>query len=170
MNLKEKIREIPDFPEKGIQFKDITTLLQDGKAFQQGVDQLATQVKDLDADLIAGPEARGFILAAPLAYALGIGFVPIRKPGKLPADTVSARYQLEYGEDVLEMHRDAIKPGQRVVIADDLLATGGTIRTTIQLIEELGGVVAGVAFLIELTYLNGREKLRNYDVISLVRY
>lgn len=170
MNLKEKIRVIPDFPEPGIRFKDITTLLQDGQAFRFAIDQLAQYAKERNADLIAGPEARGFVLAAPLAYSLGTGFVPVRKAGKLPGETVAVAYDLEYGKDKLEVHRDAIKPGQRVVLADDLLATGGTIRSTIQLVEELGGVVAGVAFMIELTYLNGREILKDYDVFSLVQY
>lgn len=170
MNLKEKIRVIPDFPEPGIRFKDITTLLQDGEAFKQAIDHLAQYAQERNSDLIAGPEARGFVLAAPVAYSIGLGFVPIRKAGKLPSDTVSVTYDLEYGKDKLEIHRDAIKPGQRVVIADDLLATGGTIGSTIKLVEELGGVVAGVAFMIELTYLNGREKLKDYDVFSLVQY
>lgn len=170
MNLKEKIRVIPDFPEPGIRFKDITTVLQDGDAFKYAIDQMGTFAKKHNADLIAGPEARGFVLAAPLSYALGVGFVPIRKAGKLPGETVAVSYDLEYGKDKLEIHRDAIKPGQRVIIADDLLATGGTVGSTIKLIEELGGVVAGVAFMIELTYLNGRDKLKNYEVFSLVQY
>jgi adenine phosphoribosyltransferase len=170
MNLKEKIRVIPDFPEPGIRFKDITTLLQDGQAFRYAIDRLAQYAKERNADLIAGPEARGFVLAAPLAYSMGAGFVPVRKAGKLPGETVTVSYDLEYGKDKLEIHRDAIKPGQRVVLADDLLATGGTIGSTIKLVEELGGVVAGVAFMIELTYLNGREILKDYDVFSLVQY
>lgn len=170
MNVKEKIRVIPNFPEPGIRFKDITTLLQDGEAFKYAIDHLAQYAQERNADLIAGPEARGFVLAAPVAYSMGLGFIPIRKAGKLPGDTVSVSYDLEYGKDRLEIHRDAIKPGQRVVIADDLLATGGTIGSTIKLVEELGGVVAGVAFMIELTYLNGREKLKDYDVFSLVQY
>lgn len=170
MNLKEKIRVVPDFPEQGIRFKDITTLLQDGEAFKYAIDQMADFARQQNADLIAGPEARGFVLAAPLAYAMNLGFVPIRKKGKLPGETVSVAYELEYGKDKLEIHRDAIRPGQRVVIADDLLATGGTISSTIKLVEELGGVVAGLAFMIELTYLPGREKLQNYDVFTLVQY
>jgi adenine phosphoribosyltransferase len=170
MNLKEKIRVIPDFPEPGIRFKDITTLLKDAEAFKYAIDQMADFANNQQADLIAGPEARGFVLAAPLAYAMGLGFVPIRKSGKLPGETVSVSYELEYGKDKLEIHRDAIQPGQRVIIADDLLATGGTISSTIKLVEELGGVVAGLAFMIELTYLPGREKLKGYDVFSLVQY
>ncbi|GIM47225.1 adenine phosphoribosyltransferase [Collibacillus ludicampi] len=170
MNLKEKIRVIPDFPEKGIRFKDITTLLQDAGSFHHAIDELADYVRGRQADVIVGPEARGFVIAAPLAYALGKGFVPVRKKGKLPAETVSMGYELEYGKDILEMHKDAIRPGQRVVIADDLLATGGTTLTAIKLVEKLGGIVVGVAFLIELTYLNGREKLSGYDVLSLVQY
>jgi adenine phosphoribosyltransferase len=170
MNLKEKIRVIPDFPEKGIRFKDITTLLQDAEAFRDSIDQLSAFVRERQADVIVGPEARGFVIAAPLAYALGKGFVPVRKQGKLPAETVSMSYELEYGKDILEMHKDAIRPGQRVVIADDLLATGGTTLTAIKLVEKLGGIVVGVAFLIELTYLHGREKLSGYDILSLVQY
>ncbi|MFC4769694.1 adenine phosphoribosyltransferase [Effusibacillus consociatus] len=170
MNLKEKIRVIPDFPEPGIRFKDITTLLKDGEAFKYAIDRMANFANERNADLIAGPEARGFVLAAPLAYSMGLGFVPIRKSGKLPGETVSVSYELEYGKDKLEIHRDAIQPGQRVIIADDLLATGGTIASTIKLVEELGGVVAGLAFMIELTYLPGREKLKDYDVLSLVQY
>jgi adenine phosphoribosyltransferase len=170
MNLKEKIRVIPDFPEKGIRFKDITTLLQDAGSFHYAIDELSAFVRERQADVIVGPEARGFVIAAPLAYALGKGFVPVRKKGKLPAETVSMGYELEYGKDILEMHKDAIRPGQRVVIADDLLATGGTTLTAVKLVEKLGGIVVGVAFLIELTYLNGREKLSGYDVLSLVQY
>ncbi|BCJ88137.1 adenine phosphoribosyltransferase [Effusibacillus dendaii] len=170
MNLKDKIRVISDFPEPGIRFKDITTLLQDGAAFRSAIDQMAAFARQQNADLIAGPEARGFVLAAPVAYSMGVGFIPIRKSGKLPGETVSVSYQLEYGKDKLEIHRDAIQPGQRVVIADDLLATGGTVSSTIKLVEELGGIVAGLAFMIELTYLSGREKLKNYEVFSLVQY
>lgn len=170
MNLKDKIRVVLDFPEKGIRFKDITTVLQDGEAFKFAIEQMAAYAADKNADLIAGPEARGFVLAAPLAYATGTGFIPVRKAGKLPGETVTVAYDLEYGKDKLEIHRDSIKPGQRVIIADDLLATGGTIMSTIKLVEQLGGVVAGVVFMIELSYLNGREKLSGYDVFSLVQY
>jgi len=170
MDFKSKIRVIPDFPSPGIRFKDITTLLNDGPAFRAAIEELNTFAKKHDADIIAGPESRGFVLAAPMAYALEKGFVPIRKPGKLPGETLSVDYALEYGKDSLEIHKDAIQPGQRVVIADDLLATGGTIVSTIKLVEQLGAEVAGVCFLIELSYLNGREKLKGYDVFSLVQY
>ncbi|MCX7570195.1 adenine phosphoribosyltransferase [Tumebacillus sp. DT12] len=170
MDFKEKIRVIPDFPKPGIRFKDITTLLQDGEAFQAAINTLNDFARKHDADIIAGPESRGFLLAAPMAYALGKGFVPVRKPGKLPGETISQEYSLEYGKDSLEIHKDSVKPGQKVIIADDLLATGGTIGSTIQLFEKLGAEVVGVCFLIELSYLNGREKLKGYDVFSLVQY
>lgn len=170
MDFKEKIRVIPDFPSPGIRFKDITTLLNDGPAFQAAIDQLKDFAAKHEADIIAGPESRGFLLAAPMAYGLGKGFVPIRKPGKLPCETISVDYALEYGKDSLEIHKDAVQPGQRVIIADDLLATGGTIASAVKLIEQLGAKVVGVCFLIELTYLNGREKLEGYDVFSLVQY
>lgn len=170
MDLKDKIRVIPDFPSPGIRFKDITTLLQDGEAFQAAVNQMIEFAKDKDADIIAGPESRGFMFAAPMAFAMGKGFVPVRKPGKLPHETISMDYALEYGKDSLEIHKDAVKPGQKVIIADDLLATGGTIGSTVKLFEKLGAEVVGVVFLIELTYLNGREKLKGYDVLSLVQY
>jgi adenine phosphoribosyltransferase len=170
MDFKEKIRVIPDFPQPGIRFKDITTLLNDGPAFRAAIEELTAFARERDADIIAGPESRGFVLAAPMAYALSKGFVPIRKPGKLPGETISVEYSLEYGKDSLEIHKDAIKPGQRVILADDLLATGGTIASTVKLVEQLGGKVVGVCFLIELTYLNGREKLDGYDVFSLVQY
>lgn len=170
MDFKEKIRVIPDFPKPGIRFKDITTLLQDGEAFKAAINTLNDFARKHDADIIAGPESRGFLLAAPMAYALGKGFVPVRKPGKLPGETISQEYSLEYGKDSLEIHKDSVKPGQKVIIADDLLATGGTIGSTIQLFEKLGAEVVGVCFLIELSYLNGREKLKGYDVFSLVQY
>lgn len=168
--LKEKIRIIMDFPKKGISFKDITTLLKDGEAFKAAIKSLAELVKEKDFDLIAGPEARGFIIGAPLAFELGKGFIPARKKGKLPGETIKAEYKLEYGTDILEMHKDAILEGQKVLVVDDLLATGGTIFTTIELVEKLGGKVVGVAFLIELTELNGRENLKGYDVFSLIQY
>ncbi|KEO82237.1 adenine phosphoribosyltransferase [Tumebacillus flagellatus] len=170
MDFKDKIRVIPDFPSPGIRFKDITTLLKDGPAFRAAIEQFKDFAVERRADIIAGPESRGFLLAAPMAYAMEKGFVPIRKPGKLPHETISQDYSLEYGKDSLEIHTDAIQPGQRVIIADDLLATGGTIGSTIQLVEKLGGIVVGVCFLIELTYLNGREKLQGYDVFSLIQY
>lgn len=170
MDFKEKVRVILDFPEKGIRFKDITTLLNDGEAFHQAVDALADPYRDKKIDLVVGPEARGFIVGVPVAYTLGAGFVPVRKPGKLPAETLTYEYSLEYGKNTLEMHKDAILPGQRVLIVDDLLATGGTIEATIAMVEALGGVIVGLVFLIELSYLEGRKKLANYDVMSLMKY
>ncbi|UOF88595.1 adenine phosphoribosyltransferase [Fodinisporobacter ferrooxydans] len=170
MNFKEYIRVVENFPEQGIRFKDISTLLKEGTVYKAAIDSLAEACKGKQVDIVVGPEARGFVVGAPLAYTLGCGFVPVRKPGKLPAATIQASYTLEYGKDALEIHEDAIQPGQKVVIADDLLATGGTISTTIQLIEKLGGQVVGVLFMIELSYLNGREKLANYDVHSLIQY
>lgn len=170
MDFKSYIRVIPDWPQPGIRFKDITTLLKDRRAYVAAVDALVERYRGERIDLVAGPEARGFVIGAPLAYALGVGFVPVRKSGKLPAETVEAEYDLEYGKDRLAVHKDAIAPGQRVLIADDLLATGGTIATTVKLVRQLGGEVVGAAFLIELTYLNGRQRLRDVEVTSLVRY
>ena len=170
MDLKATIRSIPNFPKEGIDFKDVTTLLKDPVALRYTIKSLAEAFKDTDVDLVVGPEARGFAIGTPLAYELGVGFIPVRKPNKLPAEVVEKEYQLEYGTDRLQMHRDAIKPGQKVVIADDLLATGGTIKTTIQLIEELGGIVVGTAFVMELTYLQGRDVIKDYEIISLVKY
>lgn len=170
MDFKEKVRVILDFPEKGIRFKDITTLLNDGDAFHQAIDALANPFRDKEIDLVVGPEARGFIVGVPVAYTLGAGFVPVRKPGKLPAETLTYEYSLEYGKNTLEMHKDAIVPGQRVLIVDDLLATGGTIEATIAMVEALGGIIVGLVFLIELSYLDGRKKLANYDVMSLMKY
>lgn len=164
------IRVIPDFPEKGVRFKDITTLLKDGLAFKRAIDTLAGFYKEQNIDLVVGPEARGFAVGAPVAYVLSAGFVPVRKPAKLPSETISFSYDLEYGKDSLEIHKDAIRPGQRVLIVDDLLATGGTTKASIKLIEELGGKVAGLAFMIELSYLNGRKDLSEYDIKSLVTY
>ncbi len=170
MDFKQYIRVIPDFPQPGIRFKDITTLLKDGKAYKAAIDELAAFAKELDAEVVAGPEARGFVVGAPLATSLELGFIPVRKEGKLPYETIKAGYSLEYGKDSLAMHADAIHKGQRVLIADDLLATGGTISTTIKLVEQLGGVVVGAAFLIELTYLDGRQKIGDIPVKSLVQY
>lgn len=170
MNFKDYIRVIPDFPQPGVRFKDITTLLRDGKVYKEAIDELARLVKDFNIDVIAGPEARGFVVGAPLAYALGVGFAPIRKSGKLPGETVESDYSLEYGKDKLAMHKDAIQPGQRVLIADDLLATGGTIQTSINLVKQLGGEVVGAAFMIELSYLNGREKLGDIPTFTLMQY
>ncbi|SNS33806.1 adenine phosphoribosyltransferase [Anaerovirgula multivorans] len=170
MDLSKKIREIQDFPKEGINFKDITTLLQDKEAFTYMVDTLAAQLKDLNVDIVVGPESRGFIVGVPVAYKIGAGFVPVRKPGKLPAEIVRYEYELEYGKDALEIHRDAIQPGQKVAIIDDLLATGGTVLATAKLIEELGGEVVSINFLIELAFLKGREKLSNYNVKTLITY
>lgn len=169
-NFKDYIRVIPDFPQPGIRFKDITTLLKDGPAYRAVIEEMKAAVEHLKIDVVAGPEARGFVVGAPLALALGVGFAPIRKSGKLPGETITASYDLEYGKDQLAMHKDAITPGQRVLIADDLLATGGTIQTSMNLIRQLGGEVVGTAFLIELVYLNGREKLDGIDVFSLMTY
>lgn len=170
LDLKDSIRVIPDFPQVGISFKDITTLLKDGDKYRQAIDELKALVSHLQIDIIAGPEARGFVVGAPLAYALGVGFVPIRKSGKLPYETIEVGYDLEYGKDKLAVHTDAIKPGQKVLIADDLLATGGTIATSVSLVEQLGGKVVGAAFLIELVELAGRNKLSDIEVISLMTY
>ncbi|WNS47110.1 adenine phosphoribosyltransferase [Paenibacillus sp. MMS20-IR301] len=170
MDFKDSIRVIPDFPQAGISFKDITTLLKDGAKYRAAIDELKKLVAHLEIDVIAGPEARGFVVGAPLAYALGVGFVPIRKSGKLPYETIEAGYALEYGKDTLAMHTDAIQPGQKVLIADDLLATGGTIATSVNLVEQLGGQVVGAAFLIELTALAGRNKLTDIEVVTLLTY
>ncbi|QGU95029.1 adenine phosphoribosyltransferase [Clostridium bovifaecis] len=170
MDLRENIRIIEGFPKEGISFKDVTTLLNDGEAFKNAVDEVVNYLKDKNIDVVVGPEARGFLFGTPVAYALGAGFVPVRKKGKLPCETVSVNYDLEYGADTLQMHKDAIKPGQRVAIVDDLLATGGTIESVIKLIEELGGEVVSADFIVELTELKGREKLKSYDVMSLVKY
>jgi adenine phosphoribosyltransferase len=170
MDLKQFITIVPDWPKPGIKFKDITTLMDNGEAYRYATDQIVAYAREKNIDLVVGPEARGFIIGCPVAYSLGVGFAPVRKEGKLPRETVKVNYGLEYGSDVLTIHRDAIKPGQRVLITDDLLATGGTIEATIKLVEELGGVVAGIAFLIELSYLDGREKLNGYDLLTLMQY
>lgn len=170
MDLRQKVRVIEDFPKEGISFKDITTLISDGEALRESVDKMAEFFKDKNIDLVVGPEARGFIFGVPVAYALGAGFVPVRKPGKLPADTVKVEYDLEYGSDVLEIHKDAIKPGSRVAVVDDLLATGGTIAAVTKLVEQVGGEVVGLSFAIELEELKGREKLKDYEVMSLLKY
>jgi adenine phosphoribosyltransferase len=171
MDLKEKIRVIEDFPIDGISFKDITTLLQDKDAFKFAIDSLAEHFMGKGIDVVVGPEARGFILGAPLAYAIGAGFVPVRKKGKLPFHTRSMSYDLEYGSDDLEIHADAVKEGQKVLVIDDLLATGGTISSVIKLVESSGAEVAGVGFLIELTELKGREKFSgSFDIVSLLKY
>jgi adenine phosphoribosyltransferase len=170
LDFKDSIRVIPDFPQPGISFKDITTLLKDGAKYRAAIDELKALVAHLEIDVIAGPEARGFVVGAPLAYALGVGFVPIRKSGKLPYETIEVGYDLEYGKDTLAVHTDAIQPGQKVLIADDLLATGGTIATSVSLVEQLGGQVVGAAFLIELTALAGRNKLSDIEVVTLLTY
>jgi adenine phosphoribosyltransferase len=170
MDLKAYVRDVPDFPKPGIMFKDITPLLQDPLALRYAVDKLAEFGVPLKPDVVLGAEARGFILGAALAYSLGAGFVPARKPGKLPWRVSQADYELEYGMDSLQMHQDAIRPGQRVIVHDDLLATGGTARAKIDLVEQAGGLVVGVAFLIELSFLGGRDKLKGYDVLSLMTY
>jgi len=170
MDLKEKIRVIEGFPSEGISFKDITTLLKDANGLRECIDQMAEKFKNLHVDIVVGPESRGFIFATPLAYLLGTGFVPVRKPGKLPADTEKYKYNLEYGTDSLEIHKDAIIPGQKVLIIDDLLATGGTMMASAKLVEQLGGVVVGLGFLIELEDLKGRDRLTKYRVESLIKY
>jgi adenine phosphoribosyltransferase len=169
-HLKKLIREVPDFPKSGILFYDITTLLKDKHGFSGVIDGLKNQYAGVGVDIVLGIEARGFIFAPALAYALGAGFVPVRKPKKLPSAIASVTYDLEYGSDTLEIHKDAITPGCRVLIVDDLLATGGTARATTQLVESLGGTVAGVAFVVELTFLGGRDKLNGYEVFSLLQY
>lgn len=170
VDLKSKIRSIVDYPEKGIIFRDITTLLQDGQGLHEAIDQMEANIKDIAFDVVVGVEARGFLFAMPIAYNLGKGCVLVRKKGKLPADVISKKYALEYGSAVLEMHKDAIEPGQRVIIVDDLLATGGTTRAMIELVEQLGGKVVGLNFLIELDALQGREELAGYDAYSVIRY
>jgi adenine phosphoribosyltransferase len=169
-DLKQMIREVPDFPKKGILFYDITTLLKDKAGFKKVIDVLTDQIRPLRPDSVLGIEARGFIFAPALAYNLGAGFVPIRKPKKLPAETERISYELEYGMDTLELHKDAVKPGMRVVIADDLLATGGTALASVRLVEKLGGDVVAVSFVIELEALRGRDRLDGYKVVSLLKY
>ncbi len=170
MDLASMIRDVPDFPVEGILFKDITTLIKDAEAFQQAIEGLLDRYRGQDIDLVVSIEARGYIFGAPVAYALGAGFVPIRKPGKLPAETISVEYTLEYGSNVLEMHQDAIEAGQKVLVVDDLLATGGSAKAAIDLVERLGGQVVGVLFLIDLTFLKGVEKLKGYEVFSLIEF
>ncbi len=169
MDLAKELRHIPNFPKEGIDFIDITTVLKNAQAFRATIDQMAELVSDLPFDLVIGSESRGFILGAPLAYVTGRGFAPVRKKGKLPWQTVQAEYDLEYGKDILEMHVDAIQPGMRVLVVDDLLATGGTALANCKIVEELGGTVAAVIFFIEIENLDGRKKLRKYPVFSLVK-
>lgn len=168
--LEEYVRSIKDFPEEGIIFRDVTTVLQDAQGLHLAIDQMQEKVKDLDFDLVLGPESRGFIFGVPIAYNLNKAFIPVRKKGKLPCETVSMEYELEYGTATIEIHKDAIKPGQKVVIIDDLIATGGTIEAIIKLVEGLGGEVVGICFLMELEGLKGREKLKGYNIESVIKY
>ena len=169
-NLKKLIREVPDFPKPGINFYDITTLLLDPEGLEGTVDALVEQCRGMNIDTVIGVESRGFIFATPVAYQLGVGFIPVRKPKKLPAECVSVSYELEYGTDTLEMHKDAVGEGHSVLIVDDLLATGGTARAVVDLVESVGGRVAGLLFVVELSFLNGREKFKGHDVRSLIQY
>jgi len=170
LDLSEYIRNIPDFPQPGIQFKDITTLLNNGPAFQQVSQTLIDRYREHAIDVVIGIESRGFIFGAPVAYGLGIGLVPIRKPGKLPSETYHMEYELEYGTNTIEIHRDAFQPGARVLIIDDLLATGGTMAAACTLVEKMGGTIVELAFLIELTFLHGRDKLGTHPVYSMIQY
>ena len=170
MDLRDKIRQIPNFPKEGIVFRDITTLIKDKNAFKQAVDEIVSDLKDKKIDYIVGPEARGFLMGSAVAYALGVGFVPVRKKGKLPGEVIQKEYDLEYGTDILEIHKDAIEKGSNVAIVDDLLATGGTVFAVSSLLEDIGANVAAMEFLIELTFLNPREKLKKYHINSLVKY
>ena len=168
--LEEYVRNIPDFPEPGIIFRDVTSILQDAAGLKLAIDSMQECLKDTDVDVIVGTESRGFIFGVPIAYNLHKPFVPVRKKGKLPCETISESYDLEYGSATIEMHKDSIKPGQKVAVVDDLIATGGTIEAAIHMIEELGGEVVKVVFLMELAGLKGREKLKNYDVASVICY
>lgn len=170
MDLKQYIADIPDFPTKGILFRDVTPLLKDGAAFKEAVDQLSRFGRECNAELVLGPESRGFIFGCPVAVDLGVGFVPVRKPNKLPRETISVKYDLEYGSNELLMHKDSILPGQKVLIVDDLLATGGTVNAAIKMAEQLGGVVVGCAFLIELEALGGRDALKDVPVFTVLKY
>ena len=170
MNLYDYVASIPDFPQKGILFRDITPLMDDGPAFKEACNNLIEYAKKIGAEKVVGPESRGFIFGCPVSYALGIGFAPVRKPNKLPRKTISCKYDLEYGTNELHIHEDAIKKGQKVLIIDDLLATGGTVEATIKLVEQLGGIVVGCAFLVELEDLKGRERLKGYDVYTMIKY
>jgi adenine phosphoribosyltransferase len=170
MDLKQHIRDIPDFPKPGIMFRDITTLIKEPTAFKHVVDTFANHYRDKGIDVVVGVESRGFIFGSLVAYELGLPFAIVRKPGKLPGEVIAEEYELEYGTDKLEMHKDTIEAGQNVLIIDDLLATGGTVAATARLIEKAGGKVGGMAFVVELSFLNGRDKLKGYDVLSLVAY
>ncbi|KIS03146.1 adenine phosphoribosyltransferase [Paucilactobacillus wasatchensis] len=170
LNLEDYIATIPDYPEKGVMFRDISPLMADGEAYRQATNEIVQYARDKNVEMIVGPEARGFIVGCPVAYELGVGFAPARKKGKLPRETISATYNLEYGTAELQLQKLAIKPGQRVLVTDDLLATGGTISATIEMVERLGGIVVGTAFIIELTDLHGRDKIKDYDMLSLVTF
>ncbi|MGY3724169.1 adenine phosphoribosyltransferase [Granulicatella balaenopterae] len=170
MDLKNYIANVPNFPKEGIVFRDISPLMADGEAYQYATQKIVDYAKEVGAEMIVGPEARGFIVGCPVAYKLGIGFTPARKKGKLPRETVAVQYGLEYGTDELHLHKDAIKPGQKVLICDDLLATGGTMVACAKLVEKLGGEVVGMAFLVELLDLKGREKIKEYDILTLMEY
>ena len=170
MNLKDYIASIPDYPKEGIVFRDISPLMADGEAYREATKQIVNYAKEKQIDMVVGPEARGFIVGCPVAFELGSGFAPVRKHGKLPREVIEVEYEKEYGMDTLTIHSDAIQPGQRVLITDDLLATGGTIKATIELVEKLGGIVVGCAFLIELEELHGRDKIQGYDILTLMDY
>lgn len=170
MDFKKYVADVPNFPEPGILFRDISPLMHNGAVYAQATDEIAAYAKKQQTEMIVGPEARGFIVGCPVAYKLGVGFAPARKKGKLPRETVSVSYDLEYGQASLYMQKDAVQPGQRVLVVDDLMATGGTLAATIKLVEELGGIVVGTAFLIELTELHGRDKIKNYDMFTLMQY
>lgn len=170
MDLRDKIRNIQDFPQEGVLFRDITTLLKDAEGMKEAIDQMTAKLEGVDFDLVLGPESRGFIFGMPVAYNMGKGFVPVRKAGKLPAEVVSKEYALEYGTATIEMHKDAIQPGQKVVIVDDLMATGGTAKAIVEMVEEMGGEVAAMLFLIELDFLEGRKVLPDYRIESIIHY
>ncbi|MEK4301196.1 adenine phosphoribosyltransferase [Oceanobacillus sp. FSL W8-0428] len=170
MDYKEYIEIVEDWPKEGVRFKDITPLMANGPAYKSAVDEIVEYAKEKEIDVVVGPEARGFIVGCPVSYALEVGFAPVRKEGKLPREVIKVDYGLEYGKNVLTIHKDAITPGQRVLITDDLLATGGTIEATINLVEQLGGIVVGCAFLVELSYLDGKDKLEGYDVLTIMTY
>ena len=170
MDLRDKIRNIQDFPQEGVLFRDITTLLKDAEGLKEAIDQMTAKLEGVDFDLVLGPESRGFIFGMPVAYNMGKGFVPVRKAGKLPAEVVSKEYALEYGTATIEMHKDAIQPGQKVVIVDDLMATGGTAKAIVEMVEEMGGEVAAMLFLIELDFLEGRKVLPDYKIESVIHY
>lgn len=170
MDLKDKIRSIENYPQEGVIFRDITTLLKDAEGMKAAIDEMTAKLKDVDFDVVLGPESRGFIFGMPVAYNMGKGFVPVRKAGKLPAEVVSKEYALEYGTATIEMHKDAIQPGQKVVIVDDLMATGGTAKAIIEMVEEIGAEVAALVFLIELDFLEGRKVLLGYRIESVIHY